>query len=244
MSDPANSGNDRPLVDDATFATWKAEARACPPDPDDWAHFVAMLRLSAAIDSDASNNPDEPGASIVPSMCAMRAIVSFLQGHPHLDEHGEAVAPLNRLSAALNDLSEGRMPPMFKPVRIPGVPGAPGNRMAVETIKGLAARTVSELCESGMSLTEASRAVCVALQRASERERGMQDSPSQKGFGKITPATVKNWRARIMEGSGPGASKAAVWQYNQPLPLGVGLTPQQRSQNLLKVLRERAASMI
>jgi hypothetical protein len=244
MSEPANHDNDALLVDDATFARWKAEARACPPNPDDWAHFVAMLRLSAAIDSYSADNPDLPGAAMASSLCAMQAVVSFLQKQPHLDQHGEAVAPLNRLSMALHDIGEGRPAAMFKPVREPGAPGAPRNRAAIDMIKGFAARAVDELCQSGTPLTKAAEQVADALRKASRRERSTQEPPGQKGFGRITAGTVRNWRARIMEGAGPGASDLAILHYKEPLPVAAGGTPKQRGEFLLKVLRDRAASVI
>lgn len=223
--------DDFPLVDDATMASWRAEARANPPNLDDWAHLVGMLRLCAEINSHSASNPDLPGAAISSAECAIRAVVSFLQKQPYLNLRGEAVAPLVRLQLAMWDLTEGRAPPMLKPVS--GGRGNPGKGQAATMIQGIAARTLSEFIEARVPPREAARRIAHALNAASRR-----------GMGKITGATVINWRDRLKQGPGPGAPDIAVDHYRAALPLGMGETPLARAENLLVVLRDRSAALV
>ena len=222
------------LVDDVTMASWRAEARANPPNLDDWAHFIGMLRLAAEVDRDSHSpqNIDLPGAAIASAELAIRGVVDFLQRQPYLDRHGEAVAPLVRLHGALWDLTEGRAPTMFKTIN--GTRRNPGRGQAEMQIQGVAARTLSEFIEAKVPPKDAARRIAKALEGASRR-----------GMGKITAATVINWRHRLMGAAGgPGAPVEAIQHYREPLPSGLGGTSLERAETLLTILRDRASALV
>lgn len=220
-----------PVIDDATMATWRAEAKANPPNPDDWAHLIGMLRLAAELDRHGAKHPDEPGAAIGASECALDAVVKFLQKQPYLNLRGEAVAPLVRLRLALRDVTEGRAPPMFKTV------GAarrnPGRGQAEMMIQGLAAKALSEFIEAGTAPKVAAARIATALQGAAQRR-----------MGKIDAKTVINWRNRLMQGPGPGSPPMALAHFKAPVESGLGETASAKAESLLKVLRERSASLL
>jgi len=168
MSGADDNVDDFPVIDDATMAAWKAEARSNPPNLDDWAHFVGMLRLSAAINHHSANNPDVQGAAISSAEVAISSVVSFLQRQPYLQNQcREAIAPLVRLQIAMRDLTEGRAAPMFKPLTIGR--GNPGKSLAAQMIQGLAARALSEFIEAGVNPNDAARNIASALRGASRR---------------------------------------------------------------------------
>lgn len=224
-----------PGIDDATMAAWRAEAKANPPNLDDWAHMVAMLRLSAHLDRHAAQNPELPGSAVVASECATRAVVTFLQRQPYLDRHGEAVAPLVRLHLALWDVTEGRAPAMFKPVpkAAAGGRGNPGRGGAVAMIQGIAARTLCEFIAAGVKEEVAARRIADALRLASRR-----------GLGPVKDSTIKNWRDRFLLGRGPGAPEMAIQQFRERIPDSFGVTALARAENLLRFLRERSAALV
>lgn len=147
---------------------------------------------------------------------ALRAVLLFLERQPGVMRHA-AIAPLIRLQGDIIDLADGRVSPLFKPVaRQRGNPGK-GQNEAMRM--GFAVRTMSELMDGGTSEAEAARQVAAAI--------------GEKA------TTVRNWRARLNEGPGPGAPQLAIDHYKEPLPPDLGSTPEQRGKNLLGVLRTR-----
>jgi hypothetical protein len=222
------------LVNDARMASWRAEARANPPNLDDWAHLVTMLRLAAEINGDSARaeNIDLPGAAIASAECSVRAVVGFLQRQPYLGLHGEAVAPLVRLQGALWDITEGRAPAMFK--TIGGKRQNPGRGQTAMLIQAMAARTLTEFIAAEVDPKDAAKRIAKAL-----------DAASRRGLGKITPETIINWRHRLMGAAGgPGARPEAVQHYREPLPPGLGASPMIRAEALLEILSNRAAALV
>ena len=125
--------------------------------------------------------------------------------------------PLLQLQAAIVDLADGRVSPMFKPRERPN--RHPGKRQTDAFLMAMAARAMSELMEGGASEAAAALKVARAL------------------GGKAS--TIKNWRDRLNQGPGPGAPQAAVDHYRAPLPSWPGSTGTQRGERLLALMKER-----
>jgi hypothetical protein len=230
VKDGATNPDGLPIIDNATLEAWTAEALAEPPDPQFWVDLTIILRWAAELDRRGVNDPKMP-PGMTPCFFALHHLYGLLLKQLFLMRRGENCAPLMRLSSAIFDLSDGRVSPMFKPLsRKKGNPGLPSN---FEIIKGTAARAMSELIEGGMPLPEAAQIVANALQDA-----------SRKVVGNITAQTVTNWRERLMQGEGPGASEFAVQAYRDSLPFEMGDTPLERGKNLVGQLRQRAAGLI
>jgi hypothetical protein len=161
---------------------------------------------------------------------ALQAVVGFLQSCDGLMRES-AVIPISRLSTALRDLDEGRSPPLLAP--------APKNGRATTdhrkaTMIGMAARCLDEMMQSGVQSDSAARTIVAAL-----RKGGAVDADA------ITPAKLKNWRARCREGE-PAISRGAISRdaakhFREPLPPGMGDTPASRADSLLRVFREASA---
>jgi hypothetical protein len=90
---------------------------------------------------------------------------------------------------------------------------------------------MSECVEAGDSISVAAEKVTRALRTG---RRDLRD---------LKPPTVKNWRDRLEAGPGPGAPDEAIKHYKEPLPPGLGTTPRQRADNLLKILAERGSQL-
>ncbi len=196
-----------PILDDVTFERWRAEAQADPPDLQDWADLVVLLRWAADLDRRGYRNSALPlGMTAVEY--GLRALLFFLQKQQHLMNRN-AVAPFLRLHGAIVDLADGRISPLFRPVRS-GRPGAPGKSQIESMIMGLSARAMTQLMNvDGVPMDQAARQVAHAIRLG-----------RIVGYGKVKAETVKNWRARIMEGPG-SAPKLAIDHYNEPLPAGM-----------------------
>ena len=151
-------------------------------------------------------------------------MLDFLQKQSGLMERGD-LAPFLRLNAALTDLTFGRVSNLFKPAN--KKIGRPGVGSSRELLQALAARALSELFEAGEDRDQAAGRIARALKA---KRRDMTN---------VSAATVVNWRERLMQGPGPGASEEAVRQYCMPLPDRFGGTPKLRGETLLKALAKR-----
>jgi hypothetical protein len=218
-----------PKVDAATFAAWREEAKAQPPDIEDWADLVAILRWHAELDRQGVENPKLP-----PRMTSIErtifAIGGFMQRQPLLmekDNHG-AAALVVRLHRAIADLERGLVSPIFKPTKTKK--GNPGLATEVEIIKGWASRAVTGLMtENNTSLHDAAQTVASALRPASRRS-----------LGPITTETVINWREKLLRrrGRGKNPQDIAVQAYDDPLPSGF------TAEHLVQALRKKASSFV
>ena len=97
--------------------------------------------------------------------------------------------------------------------------------MSREFYQGIAARALSEFMAAGENKDQAARGIATKLNNAG------------CDIGEVTATTVINWRERLEQGQGPGASEHAVKQYRMPVP---GDTPKERGENLLKAIAHRA----
>jgi hypothetical protein len=212
---------------DATFAKlfeqWQREAREFPPSLDDVAEMMAHIRACAAFDRDVFSKWEPPDQLAAAQGC-LRAVLVFLQKQSGLVERGD-LAPLLRLNGALSDLAVGRVSDLLKPAKKKA--GRRGVSSQREFLQAMGARTLSELVEAGDDLDLAASRVARALQA---KRRDMSD---------VSAATVVNWRERLRQGPGRGASEEAVQQYNMSLPDRFGATPRLRGEALLKALAKR-----
>jgi hypothetical protein len=148
---------------------------------------------------------------------ALRSILAFLQTQDCVMRHG-ASGPLLRLQSAILDLADGRVSPMFKPMKKPK--GHPGMGREEAYRVGMAAQAMSLLMEGGESEDSAAREVA--------RELGIKKA-----------ATVKNWRTRLSQGPGPGAPRDALELFNTPLEPWPGSTPKMRGKRILELMKDR-----
>jgi hypothetical protein len=183
------------------------------------------LRCIAEIERRGLRNAELPPGVTGPER-AQRAVLRFLQQQDCVMQHN-AAAPILRLNSAISDLADGRVSPMFRPVN--RRPGRRTTSRVEALIMGMAARAMSELMEAGATLDEAARQVAQAI-----RAGGVI------GHKKISAATVKNWRARIMEGPG-AAPPEAIAHFREPL--WPDATAARRGKNLLTVLRQAGARL-
>jgi hypothetical protein len=196
------------------------------PSPESWARLVAFLHYAAEVDRTEMAGAEMPGHRA--SWVASFAVLAFLIEQPALGD--PAIVPVLRLTAALADLRHGKVSAMFKPAR---APGRSPNSSAFECIKGVAARTMTELMASGQDKWEAARLVARAC-------------GTMRGYGAVTSKTVAGWRNVLEAGAGPGAPErgAALFAYNKPLPASYGAAPRERARKLLVELRRHARQLI
>jgi hypothetical protein len=165
----------------------------------------------------------EPPDELAAGLGCLQAVLHFLQKQPGVMARGD-LASLSRLNAALCDLSVGgKVHDLLKPVK---KSGRPGIGMVYEIIQVIAARALTELIEAGEDRTQSATRIARAI------KAGRRD------MGSVKAATVLNWRDRMMQGPGPGASEQAVLQYRMPV---AGDTPKARGEILLKALAQRSA---
>ncbi|CAN2533031.1 hypothetical+protein [Methylocapsa aurea] len=224
MSEDEIDGNGLPFMDDETLAKWRAEALESLPLADDWADLVACLRWANELDRRGIEMEKLP-KGLTAAERSLNAILLFMQRQPSLMREG-GIAPLMRLHSAMVDVADGIASPLFKPVAKGS--GRPGNGITVDTIKGFAARAMSELMEAGDTENDAATKVAKAIRKGRHSD-----------MGDIETKTIKNWRDRLNSGIGPGASAIAIQQYKEELPHDLGSTPRERGQALLRVLAER-----
>jgi uncharacterized protein YoaH (UPF0181 family) len=105
-------------------------------------------------------------------------------------------------------LSDGKVPPIFRPVRRKS--GNPGVGANEAYIIALAARAMSELMSDGLSKKEAAQKVANALRA------------NQGKYRRASAKTVQGWRDRIREGGGGGRiPPRAIEYYNEIIPQGI-----------------------
>ena len=208
-----------PRADAAFFAALETDALTARPKATDWAVLVAGLRWAAEVGRRGGEAGDAPPGTTA-SRLALKAVLAFLEKQDCVMRHGASM-PLAKIQGALTDLAQGRVSPMFKPpVKANGNPGkGKGESLRM----GIAARAMSELMDGGDSEDDAARQVAGAL------------------GGKMRPATVRNWRARLNQGPGPGAPQEAIDHFKAPLPSWPDSTPTMRGKRLLEILKERSA---
>jgi hypothetical protein len=98
------------------------EALTTRPKATDWAVLVAGLRWAAEIDRRGNEDANVPEGTTGPRI-ALKALIAFLLKQDCVERHGAHV-PLVRLAAALADLGDGIVSPLFRPtVRHPGAEG-------------------------------------------------------------------------------------------------------------------------
>jgi hypothetical protein len=216
------------MVDDAErdaafakfFEQWQPES---PPSPDDVAELLAHIRATAAVDRNVWLKREPPDELSAVQGCLL-AVLRFLEKQPGLMERGD-LSPLLRLNAALSDLTVGIVSDLLKPRKKKR--GRPGVGSQRQILQATAARALSELIEAADDQDQAASRIARALKG------------KRRDMGEVTAATVVNWRERLMQGPGPGASEEAVQQYRMPLPDHFGETPKLRGEALLKKLAQR-----
>jgi len=206
-----------PLPGDQECRKWRDEAVTQRPNKEAWRRLILRLRYAAEIKRGkkclAGLSADKTEVAL-----QIKAITEFLNEHAFLKNY-DALAPMNRLYAALIDLSEGRINPLFRPEKLKN--GSPGVGNADAYIIALAARAMSALMLEGALKKDASRAVATALH-------------ANKGKYSRTPATtVQGWRDRINEGEGRIPAQA-LDHYNNTIPQGLN------SKQLLEALKGAA----
>jgi hypothetical protein len=185
----------------------------------DISELIVALREAAHV-----GDGDELRPGLAAAERQLMLLLNALSVEPEL-QISRSLKPLMVLHGALVDLANGQQPEMLTPLRKPA--GRPEKDVASVFLQAMAARTLSELFEGGEALAVAAGRVAKAL-------RGMKGNP--------TTTTVKNWRARLEEGPGGSGMPRDAWeQYVAPLPPGLGSTPKERGENLLKALRERGS---
>ena len=211
-----------PLPDEFTLATLRTEAMREEFEQRNWADLCAFLVWAAELDRRGINNPTLPEGATTAEY-ALRGVLFFLERSPFLVRRG-AIGPLLRLHKALVDLSEGRVSPIFRPVKKRG--GSPGKGVP-EVVVGLAAKAMDELIHAGNERGEAARKVANAVRAG--------------GYPKVTTTTITNWRDGCNEGPGGRVPNDAVGQFRAPLPATMGDTPALRAANLLERLKNAKA---
>jgi hypothetical protein len=214
-----------PLIDKETEHKWRQEALQNLPLPVEIAELMVRLRWNTELHKRELKNPDLP-LNLTVCEQSVRAIIQFLNANNYAQEY-ECSIPFMLLNSAFVDIAYGKSSKLFKPRRRNG---RPPNDVAYETAKGLAAKALSELIEAGENGDEAADRVARVLQKFRRDD-----------IRKVSGRTVTNWRATLMQGPGPGASAAALFQYKTPLPANFGDTPKARGENLLNRLENRRA---
>lgn len=154
---------------------------------------------------------------------ALKTVLLVLLRQPHLVQHG-ATWPLDQLLAAIWDLKQGRVAPIFKPTK--QKTGHPGTSNDHGRVMGMAARALSELIDGQVPPRDAATQVAAVVRNI-------------PGFKKVTAAKVTNWRERIMQGPGPGAPQVAINYYRMSRQ-HKEWTPKQRGEGLIRALRKIA----
>jgi hypothetical protein len=220
---PARKANESEQV--SSWEQWRREASESPPNIDDFAKMMADIRVHAARDRQFFPRL-EPPDKLLAALACLQAVLSFLQCQPGLMERQD-LAPLLRLNSALNDLTVGKGSELLKPVkRTRG--GHPGDGATRDFLKGKAARALSELIEAKENPVESAGRVARALKA------------NRHDMGKVNAETVVNWRERLMQGKGPGASEYAILAFQDPVP---GDTPKARGEFLLTALTKRGGAV-
>jgi hypothetical protein len=208
-----------PWPNGAELDAWLSEARSNLPTPNQWAQLIAGLRHAAEIGR--SNHVLSGLSSDATAVALAIGMIQAFFAEQEIALKYEILAPLNRLSAALTDLSEGRVNALFKPVE--RKPGNPGAGIAEAYIIALAARAMSALMKEGQSKEDASRKVAAALKANGGKYKN------------ANARTVQGWRDRIHEGAGGGRIPAqALDHYNNTIPQGLN------SKQLLEALKGAA----
>lgn len=205
-----------------------AEAHNERPDPRFWLELVVIMDIVADINRQEAADVSHPGQAATQYMIFNLAKLFAKQSY--FLQRGEICAPMLKLSMALFDLNHGRVSPMLKPSARSN--GNPGRTISFGIIKGTAARALTELLEGGTPAPEAAQMVAASLRAASKR-----------GLGQVTAHTVANWRSRLEQGEGPGASKVELLAYQGTLSPHLGDTPKARGHNLLNELQNLAAEL-
>jgi hypothetical protein len=226
VSKPTGRPRGRPtIVDDvelaileALFRQRKQEVRQSPPDIIDVAEMIAAISTAATREREKVSKGETPDESEAVQLC-LWAVLQFLMKQPRLMERGD-FQPLLRLHGALCDLKAGKVPDLFKPEKKAGRPPVGVSR---EFYQSKGARILSELIEAGEDKHQSAKRIAAELNKLD--------------IGNVEAATVINWRERLEQGEGQGASKDAVLEYLEPVP---GDTPKERGENLLKAFGQRA----
>jgi len=212
-----------PMINPMTFDAWMNEAMQSLPAPEDVAALLVMLRWYAEIDRQHIENPNLPKGLTVIERSTF-AVIEFLRKQ-HFTQPMGGSEPLKRLQSAFVDIADGNAPALFRPIESRA--GRHGKGVRYETLKGLAARTLSELIEGGDNADEAATRIAKLLGKC---------GPDMTS---VTSATVKNWRNRAMEGKGAaGMSDTAIYHFSEPLSPVLGKTPKARGECLLKSFEE------
>ena len=96
--------------------------------------------------------------------------------------------------------------------------------MGARIYQAIGARALSELIEAGDDKQQSAKRIAAELNKLD--------------IGDVKAETVINWRERLEQGKGAGASLQAVIEYRELAP---GDTPKERGENLLKAIAQRAA---
>jgi hypothetical protein len=134
---------------------------------------------------------------------ALVAIYAFVSLFRAVTTEG-LMAPLMELENALWALDEGIVEPLLKPARRAKA-GRPRTSQLRQEFLGAVAYTVQQLREFGYSLPEAHSAVADDLNRVGAKP--------DRGSGRFTPRTVRDWCERVAEDVGchlPAAQKYAA----------------------------------
>jgi hypothetical protein len=230
---PDEGNNDMQFNDDGVpwpdpehIKKWREAALRDMPAPqelaEDFADLIAAMRWASELDRIGAKNKDLPDR-LTSTEYMLGALATCFLTIPLLREGGQ-LAPLMRLQAAIVDLADGRQSDLFVPVIKKA--GNPGKGVAYAMLRGLGARALDELVDSGEPVKQASDRVAKAVRKG---RKDMHD---------VTGETVKNWRERLMEG--PRGAQDDAWKhYREALPPETGSTSKMRGETLLKSLRER-----
>ncbi len=211
--------------DRALIEHWMQEARDNPPNIEEWAVFVASLRYAAEQERRGVRDDRLP-EGMTSAAAALHSAANFIIGHDFL-KNGVVQAPLFRLFAAIVDISEGKKPSLFTPVV--KISHRPGDGAVQANVKGICARAMTELMNSGTPLKDAAKEVLKAAKTG-----------RVKGHSKLSAQKIEDWRGQIMTGPG-GASEVAIARYSAPLPPEAANSALSRAQWLLKAIAESPA---
>ena len=183
--------------------------RRCAIPTDVTPDFVHLLdrfekRLQQARDLfDQSEHGGRAG-----TILATGAAVEFIMGIERLKKQNLAW-PLAMLMGALNDLDDGKQPPLLAPV-IYG--NRPPDSHAVQSMRAYAALTMDWLMRLGLKKMDAAAKVAGALDGTGCSFGQHRGSPAK---------TVASWRDRLKQGRAL-AFETSVWRDLLETPLGFG----------------------
>jgi hypothetical protein len=203
---------------DGLFRQRMQEVCQSPPELVDVAEMIAVISAAATRERDKVSKGETPDEREAIELC-LQAVLQFLMKQPRLMERGD-FQPLLRLNGALCDLKAGKAPNLFKLEKKAGRPRVGVSR---EFYQSKGARTLSELIEAGEDKHQSAKRIAAELNKLD--------------IGNVEDETVINWRERLEQGEGQGASADAVREYLEPVP---GDTPKERGENLLKAFGQRA----